>query len=158
MKLHRQDNWKVAHEFMKTLGVNVKGIEPAGMYKVDYKASRYYPFFLYSQSLKRFKLKLVYSVLPQIWPMLSLLQSTTCSPMSLNGTKSTQLQLCKSEYIVNLYMQLGQTHGLPSHWLVTISTWCYKLSGLKKITSIHVCTVMFKFLKNMVGGIHRSLV
>jgi len=35
VKLHRQDNWKVAHEFMKTLGVNVKGIEPAGMYTVD---------------------------------------------------------------------------------------------------------------------------
>ena len=30
VKLHRQDNWKMAHEFMKTLGVNVKGIEPAG--------------------------------------------------------------------------------------------------------------------------------
>lgn len=32
VQLHRQDNWKVAHEFMKSAGINVKGIEPAGIY------------------------------------------------------------------------------------------------------------------------------
>ena len=31
LPLHRQDNWKMAHEYMKTLGINVRGIEPAGM-------------------------------------------------------------------------------------------------------------------------------
>ena len=31
VRLHRQDNWKVAHEFMKSAGIYVKGIEPAGI-------------------------------------------------------------------------------------------------------------------------------
>lgn len=30
VQLHRQDNWKVAHGFMASAGINVKGIEPAG--------------------------------------------------------------------------------------------------------------------------------
>lgn len=31
LPLHRQDNWKMAHEYMKELEINVRGIEPAGM-------------------------------------------------------------------------------------------------------------------------------
>ena len=31
VQLHRQDNWKVAHGFMASAGINVKGIEPAGI-------------------------------------------------------------------------------------------------------------------------------
>ena len=30
VRLHRLDNWKTAHDFMKSVGINVKGIEPAG--------------------------------------------------------------------------------------------------------------------------------
>ena len=30
LPLHRQDNWKMAHEYMKMLGINIRGIEPAG--------------------------------------------------------------------------------------------------------------------------------
>lgn len=39
VQLHRQDNWKVAHEFMKSAGINVKGIEPAGKYISPMKIS-----------------------------------------------------------------------------------------------------------------------
>ena len=35
VQLHRQDNWKVAYEFMASAGINVKGIEPAGMTTVS---------------------------------------------------------------------------------------------------------------------------
>jgi hypothetical protein len=35
VRLHRQDNWKVAHEFMKSAGINVKGIEPADLGNVN---------------------------------------------------------------------------------------------------------------------------
>ena len=31
VNLHRQDNWKVAYEFMASAGIIVKGIEPAGI-------------------------------------------------------------------------------------------------------------------------------
>ena len=30
LPVHRQDNWRVAFEFMKSIGINAKGIEPAG--------------------------------------------------------------------------------------------------------------------------------
>lgn len=33
LKLHKQDNWRVAFEFMKQIGIVVKGIEPSGEWK-----------------------------------------------------------------------------------------------------------------------------
>jgi hypothetical protein len=35
VQLHRQDNWKVAYEFMASAGINVKGIEPADLGNVN---------------------------------------------------------------------------------------------------------------------------
>ena len=32
VRLHHQDNWKTAHEYMKGVGINMYGIEPAGEY------------------------------------------------------------------------------------------------------------------------------
>ena len=39
VRLHRQDNWKTAHEYMKAAGINVRAIEPAGLFN---KASLFY--------------------------------------------------------------------------------------------------------------------
>ena len=32
IKIHKQDNWKVAYDFMQKIGINTKDFEPAGKY------------------------------------------------------------------------------------------------------------------------------